>query len=268
MFSFSSEDPVNFSQQITGRLDNYAKSLLLAWMSVALLYKRYGYAATLILDLTFDPPTADHQQVSRAIAKLFDCLRRRGYMKDYWYVREYHTNSRNEIHVHAVLGMTWPVRDDCDMQREQQLGVPMTILKTYIHGERFREFTQELEEMLPRHGFGRYTAWPIKVGAEAVASYHTKDLLKNLRCRDKSDRNVRYWNCSKGVRAGSTRFSWDTPWSRAHRRAKARFAATFKCNDLDDLYRIAGPTWYFNNRDEIFRYTLEEYEKMKGSTNV
>lgn len=267
MLSFSSEDPVNFSHMISGRLDNYAKSLLLALLSLALLYKRYSQASVLILDLTFDPPTADHKQVSRSVGKLFSCLRRHDHMKDYWYVREYHTSFRNEIHVHAVLGMDWPVRNDCDMQRESQLGAPMSFLKTYIHGDRFREFLKELEELLPRYAFGRYTAWPTKVDADAVASYHTKDLLKNLRSRDKTDRNVRFWNCSRGIRAGTTRFSWNTTWSRAHRRAKARFAATFKCNDLDDLYRIAGPTWYFNNRDEIFRYTLEEYEKLKGDAH-
>jgi len=99
---------------------------------------------------------------------------------------------------------------------------------------------------------------PVKSTIEAMSKYVGKYISKHVDQRKSEDKGVRLVRYSKGARAGTTRFQFNTEGSREWRRKLRVFAEIVqhrhpeqKVNCISDLTRVLGSRWAYNHRDFI-----------------
>jgi len=108
-----------------------------------------------------------------------------------------------------------------------------------------RDAWRMLRETLPGYGFGRAELTPIRKTGEAVASYVSKYVEKNLFNRlaeDVGKRLVRYggWN-KRQLRPND--FGWGTPGATAWRKGAQACAATVGITEPEQMAQYLGPRW-------------------------
>ena len=97
----------------------------------------------------------------------------------------------------------------------------------------------------PRYGFGRIDVAPIHSNAEAIRKYFTKTEWRHDHWVFQEVERLRFWGCSKSLKSGSTRFSWNTVGGQAGRTRMAAWAASQGCDSREALRALLGPTWGF-----------------------
>ena len=109
-----------------------------------------------------------------------------------------------------------------------------------------------------KYGFGRTELMPVKTNIEAMAKYVGKYISKHVEVRLPEDKGVRLVRYSKGARAGTTRFMFNSEGSAEWRRKVATFAEIVKTRNpdeeissLSDLTRVLGKRWAYHHRDYI-----------------
>ena len=93
------------------------------------------------------------------------------------------------------------------------------------------------------HGFGRVQVAPIYGGAEAIRKYMTKQNWRTRPWPFKERKHVRFWSCSRDLRAGTVKFAWNTPRARQGREQMAAWAKGYGCESLVDLPCVLGSRW-------------------------
>lgn len=104
-----------------------------------------------------------------------------------------------------------------------------------------------LNERLPGFGFGRAQLTPIEKTGEAIASYVSKYVEKNLFNRldaDKGKKLVRYGGW-KGSHLRTNSFSWATPGASEWRLAAQTCAASMGIKSREEMAGKLGPRWAF-----------------------
>lgn len=91
-----------------------------------------------------------------------------------------------------------------------------------------------------------------------MAKYLGKYISKHIEARQEDDKGVRLVRYSKGARAGTTRFQFQSPGSQEWRRKLKTFASIVEAmhegelvESIADLTRILGPRWAYHHRDFI-----------------
>jgi len=109
-----------------------------------------------------------------------------------------------------------------------------------------------------KYRFGRTELMPIKSNTEAMAKYVGKYIAKHIDNRIGLDKGARLVRYSKGARAGTTRFQFNSKGSSEWRRKLAIFAQIIqerhpevRINSLSDLKQVLGKHWAYNNRQYI-----------------
>lgn len=164
-------------------------------------------------------------------------------------VTERHRSGAIHFHVLGVLkgrpdirtGFDWPAFD-----RLRAAKLPFRARHVGANDELARRWKM-LRDTLPRYGFGRAELTPIKKTGEAVASYVSKYIEKNVCNRTKADHRkklVRYLGWEKR-QLKPNEFSWAGEKARAWRAKARESAALVGVRTREEAAEAMGPRWAF-----------------------
>lgn len=218
---------------------NLAKSFYLLGITIDNLFRRMGVERVLFVTLTFPDHVTSVREAHRRLNSLLNKLRKR-YGNFVW-VLQPHRSGR--IHYHLLI----PVQFDC---HKGTLLNAWSELKAYSPADRLHAMNPELRaesdwwtKAAEAHGFGVSQVAPVYSDGVRVRKY-----LQNRRWATQhwpfvERKSIRFWSCSKGLRSGSTNFSWNTTGGKIYRQKLAEYAATENCTSLDQLRRKLGRYW-------------------------
>ena len=226
----------------------HKKSAFILKESVQLLSEKYGLQNLGFLTLTFKQHILDPKEAQRRLNSLITHVIKPRY-SEYLGVMERQKSGRIHYHLLVVLGVD--IRSGFNFDQ--------------VQFQNYKSASPELRKewsfwrrTAPKYGFGRTELMPIKSNTEAIAKYVGKYISKHIEARTQDDKGVRLVRYSKGARAGTTRFQFQSPGSQKWRQAVAVFAQTVqnhhperKISELSDLSEVLGKRWAYHHRDII-----------------
>lgn len=216
--------------------------------SVTLLATRYGLEKLGFLTLTFREHILCPREAQRRLNSLLSNVVKPRY-RDYLGVMERQKSGR--IHYHLLVVLDHDIRTGFDFsgidRRDYSSASPQ-----------LRQEWAFLRKTAPAYGFGRTELLPIKSNTEAIAKYVGKYIAKHMESRVDQDKGVRLVRYSRGARAGTTRFQFQSLGSMEWRRKLAIFAQYVQAqhpeqrvSKLSDLSTVLGKRWAYTHRDFI-----------------
>jgi hypothetical protein len=155
-------------------------------------------------------------------------------------VTERHKNGAIHFHVLGVLRGRPDIRTGFDWQKVAERDYSGV-------SAQLRAIWAKLRETLPAYGFGRAELTPIRKTGEAVASYVSKYVEKNLFNRLACDRRkklVRYIGFAKG-QLKPNEFSWASKRATSWRIKTRQLAALVGIGAREQMAGVFGPRWAF-----------------------
>jgi hypothetical protein len=226
----------------------HRKSAFVLKESVQLLASKYGLEHLGFLTLTFRDHILDPKEAQRRLNSLLTRIIKPRY-RDYLGVMERQKSGR--IHYHLLVALDRDIRTGFDFAQvhEQNYSSASPCLRAEWSFWR---------KTAPSYGFGRTELLPIKSSTEAIAKYVGKYIAKHMECRQVDDKGVRLVRYSRGARAGTTRFQFQSEGSAEWRRKLAIFAEIVQARhpdqkvcELSDLSKVLGKRWAYNHREFI-----------------
>lgn len=226
----------------------HRKSAYILKESVQLLAQKHGIEHLGFLTLTFAQHITCPKEAQRRLNSLLTHVIKPMYT-DYVGVMERQKSGR--IHYHILLVMPLDIRTGANFQE---------------FGERiYKSANNELRKQwaywrktAKAYGFGRTELLPVRSTTEALAKYLGKYIAKHIEARTQDDKGVRLVRYSRGARAGTTRFQFQSDGSREWRRKVRTFAEIVQTQHpetpittLADLSRVLGKRWAYHHRDFI-----------------
>lgn len=216
--------------------------------SVQRLAGQHGIERLGFLTLTFAEHILDPAEAQRRLNSLITHVIKSRYL-DYLGVFERQKSGR--IHYHFLVALDKDIRTGFDFEDISKGSYRSASLDLRSEWSFWRKTSKA-------YGFGRTELLPVKSNIEAMAKYVGKYISKHIEAREYQDKGVRLVRYSRGARAGTTRFQFNTEGSGEWRRKVAVFAEIVRSrypdeqiNDVSDLSRVLGPRWAYHNGDFI-----------------
>ena len=226
----------------------HRKSAFVLQESVHLLAERFGLEKLGFLTLTFREHITCPREAQRRLNSLLTGVIKERY-REYLGVMERQKSGR--IHYHLLVVLDIDIRTGFDFEalsrRDYSSASPG-----------LRSEWSYWRKTAPGYGFGRTELLPVRSSIEAMAKYVGKYIAKHMEVRQADDKGVRLVRYSRGSRAGTTRFQFQSEGSQAWRRKVATFAQIVQAqhpetrvSELKDLSRVLGKRWAYHHRDFI-----------------
>jgi len=226
----------------------HRKSAFVLKESIELLAAKFSIENLGFLTLTFKDHVLSPKEAQRRFNSLVSHVIKVRY-REYVGVMERQKSGR--IHYHILVVLDSDIRTGFDFDQ--------------VSNGNYKSASQVLRsewafwrKTAPKYRFGRTELLPVKSSIEAMAKYVGKYISKHIEARTLEDKGVRLVRYSRGARAGTTRFMFQSDGSQAWRRKVATFAQIVqsqhpeqKVSELSDLARILGKRWAYNHRDYI-----------------
>jgi hypothetical protein len=226
----------------------HRKTAFILKESVQQLAGMYGLEYLGFLTLTFSKHITNPKKASKLLNSLLSNVIKPRY-GDYVGVMERQKSGR--IHYHLLVSLPVDIRTGFDFD-----GIANNDYRSASPA--LRSEWAFLRKTAPLYGFGRTELLPIKSTTQAIAKYVGKYIAKHIESRHIDDKGARLVRYSIGARAGTTRFSFNSPGSAEWRRKLAIFSEIVQLrhpetivNKLEDLTRVLGPRWAHTHRDYI-----------------
>ena len=226
----------------------HRKSAFVLKESVAHLASRYGLMNLGFLTLTFADHVLCPKEAQRRLNSLISNVIKPRYAE---YVGVMERQKSGRIHYHMLVVVGEDIRTGVDFE-----GFAKCDYKTA--NSKLRAEWAFWRKTAKKYRFGRTELLPVRSSLEAISKYVGKYIAKHIDSRSEADKGARLVRYSRGARAGTTRFMFQSEGSKAWRRKVATFAAMWqvrfpdrKVNTIDDLAEILGPHWAYNWRDFI-----------------
>jgi hypothetical protein len=226
----------------------HRKSAFVLKESVQQMADRYGLENLGFLTLTFAQHITCPREAQRRLNSLITHVIKVRYL-DYVGVMERQKSGR--IHYHLLVALGQDIRTGFDFSAIAKQDY--TSASPALRSEwAFWRSTAR------KYRFGRTELLPVKSSTEAMAKYLGKYISKHMEARCPDDKGVRLVRYSKGARAGTTRFQFQSQGSAEWRRKLAIFAQIIqerhpeqKVGSIADLTRVLGKRWAHRHRDII-----------------
>lgn len=225
--------------------------------SVFLLAKTHGIHRIGFLTLTFADHVTCPKEAQKRLNSLISNVIKPRY-KEYVGVMERQKSGR--IHYHLLVVLNTDIRTGFDFE-EAKLGIYQSASAALRKEWAFWRSTAR------KYRFGRTELLPVKSSTEAIAKYVGKYIAKHVESRQPEDKGARLVRYSRGARAGTTRFQFKSEGSHLWRRKVAMFATIVQernpgetVETLEDISRVMGPKWAYNNREFILSLPALETE--------
>lgn len=241
-------DPKSLETGLAKLSTQHRKSAFVLKESVQLLASKYGLESLGFLTLTFRDHILSPKEAQRRLNSLLTRIIKPRY-RDYLGVMERQKSGR--IHYHLLVVLKIDIRTGFDFDQVQNQNY-----KSASPG--LRSEWSFWRKTAPAYGFGRTELMPIKSNTEAIAKYVGKYISKHMEVRQNDDKGVRLVRYSRGARAGTTRFQFQSEGSQNWRRKLAIFAQIVqqrhpneKILEISDLTKVLGNRWAYTHRDYI-----------------
>jgi hypothetical protein len=226
----------------------HRKTAFVLTESVYQICQKYGIEQLGFLTLTFREHILCPNEAQRRLNSLITHVIKPRY-GDYVGVMERQKSGR--IHYHLLVALGTDIRTGfnfSDIDKNDYRSASPSLRKEWSFWRK----------TAPSYGFGRTELLPIKSSIQAMGKYVGKYISKHIDQRKHEDKGVRLVRYSRGARAGTTRFQFQSPGSIEWRRKLEVFAQIVQhhhpetcINKLEDLTRVLGPKWAYRNRDFI-----------------
>lgn len=226
----------------------HRKSAFVLKESVHQMASTYGLENLGFLTLTFAQHITCPREAQRRLNSLITNVIKDRYF-DYLGVMERQKSGR--IHYHLLVALGQDIRTGFDfpaIDRQDYTSASSALRSEWA----FWRSTAR------KYGFGRTELLPVKSTIEAMAKYVGKYISKHIEARSPEDKGVRLVRYSKGARAGTTRFQFQSQGSAEWRRKLATFAQIVqdshpeqRITQLSDLTRVLGKRWAYRHREYI-----------------
>ena len=226
----------------------HRKSAFVLKASILKLADTFGIECLGFLTLTFSQNITCPKEAQRRLNSLISNVIKQRYL-EYLGVMERQKSGR--IHYHLLVVLSVDIRTGFDfaaIANQDYSSANSSLRKEWS----FWRMTSK------KYGFGRTELMPVKSNIEAMAKYVGKYISKHVEVRLPQDKGVRLVRYSKGARAGTTRFMFNSEGSTEWRRKVATFAEIVKSHHpgeeitgLSDLTRVLGKRWAYHHRDYI-----------------
>ena len=226
----------------------HRKSAFVLNASILKLADKFGIECLGFLTLTFSQNITCPKEAQRRLNSLISNVIKQRYL-EYLGVMERQKSGR--IHYHLLVVLSVDIRTGFDFAE-------IACQNYSSANSSLREEWSFWRMTSKKYGFGRTELLPVKTNIEAMAKYVGKYISKHVEVRLPEDKGVRLVRYSKGARAGTTRFMFNTEGSTEWRRKVATFAEIVKTrhpdeeiSSLSDLTRVLGKRWAYHHRDYI-----------------
>jgi hypothetical protein len=243
--NISTEIPPETFQNLSTQ---HRKTAFVLRESVQKLADQYGIERLGFLTLTFSEHILDPVEAQRRLNSLITHVIKQRYF-DYLGVFERQKSGRIHYHFLVVLGKDIRTGFDFgDIAKGSYKSASSDLRSEWAFWRKTAK----------AYGFGRTELLPVKSNIEAMAKYVGKYISKHIEAREYQDKGVRLVRYSRGARAGTTRFQFNTDGASEWRRKVAIFAELVRSrypdqqvDDVTDLSRVLGARWAYRNGDFI-----------------
>ena len=227
---------------------SFAKSQFLLNATIDNLIRKHPVTHVIFVTLTFPNKILNPGVAQKKLNSLFNALRKR--YGCYVWVLGWHASTG--IHYHLLI----PVPFDCHTGSDLSAwSSPLGTTTAAIDREQRNAMNPELQaesewwhDNAPGYGFGRLQVAPIHSNGEAIRKYFLTQAQPAAHALV-GVRHVRFWSCSKNLRCGTMRFSWNSTRATQYRALLREWAAEHDCFSWDDLPDCFGPRWFLSFRD-------------------
>ena len=237
----SAFSPVKLSTQ-------HRKTAFILKESVQLISERFPLESIGFLTLTFAQHITCPKQAQKRLNSLISNVIKPRY-HEYLGVMERQKSGR--IHYHLLIAMDIDIRTGFNFDEVSDNNYSSV-------SKNLRDEWSFWRSTARKYGFGRTELLPIKSNLEAMAKYVGKYIAKHVESRVEEDKGARLVRYSRGARAGTTRFQFQSEGSKEWRRKMAIFAQIVqhrhpdkKISTISDLTEVLGKKWAYHHRDYI-----------------
>ena len=243
----------------------HRKSSFILKESVFKLSELHGINFLGFLTLTFSDHVLCPREAQRRLNSLISNVIKPRYTE---YVGVMERQKSGRIHYHMLVVLKTDIRKGFNFDQASD-GIYTSASKTLRSEWAFWRKTAK------NYKFGRTELLPVRSSSEAIARYVGKYISKHIESRLPEDKGARLVRYSRGARAGTTRFQFKSEGSKQWRQKVAMFAQILNekypnetIKNLQDISRVAGPRWAYNNREFILSLPpLEQVESNKPFKN-
>jgi len=230
----------------------HRKTAFVLQESVSLMIQKHGIENVGFLTLTFAQHITCPREAQRRLNSLLShvIVPRYG---DYLGVVERQKSGR--LHYHLLVHVGSDIRSGVDF-------AALADRDYRSAGPALRSEWAFWRKTARSYGFGRTELLPVRTSLQAMAKYLGKYIAKHIEVRQADDKGVRLVRYGRGVRAGTTRFQFQSDGSREWRRKVATFAAIVQAQhpetpitQLSDLSLVLGKRWAYRHREYILNIT-------------
>ncbi len=229
---------------------SFPKSQFLLSVTIQNLMLKHLLTHILFVTLTFSKKVLHTKKAQKRLNSFFNLLRKR--YGSYLWVLGWHAS--DGIHYHLLI----PVAFDCHACTDLSAwSSPLGTSTAAIDREQrnamnplLRGESKWWHDNAPKYGFGRLQVAPIYSNGEAIRKYFLKQASPVAHALV-GVRNVRFWSCSKNLRCGTLRFSWNSPRATLFRAILQEWATARGCTCWDDLKDCLGDRWFRSFRDYL-----------------
>lgn len=230
---------------------NFQRSQYLLTTTIINLFCHYLIEHVLFITLTFPDDVRSTAEAHRRLNSLMNKVRPR--CLGYLYILQPQASGR--IHYHLLVPVSFDAHDGTNLDAWENRTMYTDKQRRQAMNPALRAEADWWENKAAAYGFGRVEVAPIYSNAEAVRKYMTKQDWRRRHWPFEETKNVRFWSCSRGLRVGTVKFSWETPNGRLRRERLRAWAQLRGCYSLDDVRRSLGRNWAWS-----FFYDLQGAE--------
>lgn len=246
--NISTENPSEAITKPVKLSTQHRKSAFVLQESIQLLADKFGLENLGFLTLTFAEHILKPKEAQKRLNSLLTHVIKPRY-REYVGVMERQKSGR--IHYHLLVVLDTDIRTGLDFDAISQGNYSSA-------SKNLRNEWAYWRKTAPKYRFGRTELLPVRSSIEAMAKYVGKYISKHIESRQEDDKGVRLVRYSRGARAGTTRFMFQSEGSASWRRKVATFAQIVqdrhpdrKVSQLSDLSEVLGKRWAYHHRDFI-----------------
>lgn len=231
------------------------------------MLKTYGAAHLLFVTLTFPEHVSSAHEAHAHLNSFLNKVRPR--YEAYLWVLDIHQSGA--IHYHLLIATKDDIYKGTYVSGfEKHLGHTAKQRRQHMNPS-LRSHSDWFENEAPKHQFGRVRVEPI-YSEEPIAAirYLCKERWLTVAWPFQEPKYVRFWSCTRDVRAGTINFSWVTEKARAYR-AKLRewtiIQLKVRADDVERIQQLA-ETAFKELRDRLGRYWFFDFRKWLATNTV
>jgi len=214
-------------------------------MTLERLFKLHAAENVLLITCTFRSGVSRADAMHR-FGKLLRKLRQHG--EEYLWVFE--RGHGGHVHFHLLLVVKFNTQEGVDLDAFSRLSNDALASKRKLVNKPTRELWTKIDIWVKQFQIGRTEVAPLYKEPVAICNYLRKSIIHNWSNRkvaggskDRGDKGVCWWSCSRGIKAVFGNFSFITS---PFRETAQLYAEQHGLVDLEALKEKLGPRWGFH----------------------